>query len=108
VLGCPASIGEVVARLVLATASHRSRQPDEAFVNDADLRILSRHPAAYDQYVRRVRRGYGGLDDEVWRQGRGAVLRRLLDGPLYATAWARRAWEPAARLNLARELGALG
>ncbi|SNQ50011.1 conserved hypothetical protein [Frankia canadensis] len=107
-LGCPGQVGETVARLVLATAAHRSHQPDEALVNDADLRILSRHPAAYDQYVRRVRREYGGLDDQVWRAGRGAVVRALLSGPVYATAWARRAWEPTARLNLLRELDALG
>jgi predicted metal-dependent HD superfamily phosphohydrolase len=107
-LGCPEAVGAAVARLVLATATHRSGRRDEALVNDADLRILARRPAVYDRYVRRVRREYGWLDDRQWRQGRARVLRGLLDGPLYATAWARRDWEPSARLNLVRELDALG
>ncbi|WP_261554535.1 HD domain-containing protein [Frankia tisae] len=107
-LGCPAAIGAAVARLVLATASHRSARPDEALVNDADLRVLARPPAAYDRYVRRVRREYGWVGEQAWREGRAPVLRGLLDGPVYATAWARRSWEPLARLNLARELHALG
>ncbi len=107
-LGCPAAIGAAVARLVLATASHRSTRPDEALVNDADLRVLARPPAAYDRYVRRVRREYGWVGEQAWREGRAQVLRSLLDGPVYATAWARRSWEPLARLNLARELHVLG
>ncbi|CAJ59594.1 MULTISPECIES: HD domain-containing protein [Frankia] len=108
-LGCPERIGADVARLVLATASHRSTHDDEALVNDADLRVLARPPAAYDRYVRRVRREYGWVGERAWREGRGALLRGLLDGgPLYATAWARRNWEPLARLNVTRELHALG
>ncbi|MCM3921959.1 hypothetical protein ND748_09840 [Frankia sp. AiPs1] len=107
-LGCPGGIGTAVARLVLATASHRSTQDDEALVNDADLRVLARPPAAYDRYVRRIRREYGWVSERAWREGRTPLLRGLLDGPLYATAWARRNWEPLARLNLARELHALG
>ncbi|MCM3885468.1 hypothetical protein [Frankia sp. R82] len=106
-LGCPRVVGAAVARLVLATASHGSRSRDEALVNDADLRVLARGPAGYDLYVRRVRREYGGLDDGQWRRGRAAALRHLLDGPLYSTGWARRRWEPSARLNLVRELDGL-
>ncbi|CAO5230409.1 HD domain-containing protein [Frankia sp. AgKG'84/4] len=106
-LGCPDTVGAAVARLVLATATHRSDERDEALVNDADLRILARHSIAYDRYVRRVRREYGWLDDEKWREGRTRVLRGLLDGPLYATALGRHDWERPARLNLARELAAL-
>jgi predicted metal-dependent HD superfamily phosphohydrolase len=107
-LGCPNGIGAAVARLVLATASHRSTQDDEALVNDADLRVLARPPAAYDRYVRRVRREYGWVGERAWREGRTPLLRGLLAGPLYATEWARRNWEPLARLNLNRELHALG
>jgi predicted metal-dependent HD superfamily phosphohydrolase len=47
------------------------------------------------------------VDAAAWTAGRAAVLRRLLDGPVYATAWARRHWEPAARENLGRELAGL-
>lgn len=106
-LGCPASVGPAVARIILATATHQSVARDEALVNDADLRVLARRPATYDGYVRRVRREYGWLDEEQWRRGRAQVLRGLLTGPLYATPLARHDWEPMARLNLGRELAAL-
>ncbi|MCK9874709.1 hypothetical protein MXD59_02745 [Frankia sp. Ag45/Mut15] len=106
-LGCPGPAGATVARLVLATASHGSHSRDEALVNDADLRVLARGPASYDVYVRRVRREYGGFDDAQWRRGRASALRHLLEGSLYSTGWARRRWEPSARLNLERELDGL-
>ncbi|EFC82349.1 hypothetical protein [Parafrankia sp. EUN1f] len=106
-LGCPAGVIADVRRLVEATAGHGSRSVDEAFVNDADLRVLARPAQSYDHYVRRVRLEYSWAGGDAWSAGRGAVLRHLLDGPIYATAWARRHWEPAARANLNRELSAL-
>jgi predicted metal-dependent HD superfamily phosphohydrolase len=106
-LGCPRAVCTTVARLVRATATHVSSAPDEALVNDADLRILARPAPLYDRYVRRVRREYAWVDATSWTDGRAAVLRRLLDGPVYVTAWARRHWEPAARENLRRELAGL-
>jgi predicted metal-dependent HD superfamily phosphohydrolase len=106
-LGCPLAGCAAVARLVRATAAHVSSAPDEALVNDADLRILARPAPLYDRYARRVRWEYAWVGAAAWTDGRAAVLRRLLDGPVYATAWARRHWEPAARENLRRELAGL-
>lgn len=106
-LGCEREVTLTVSRLVLATETHRSQHPDEALVNDADLRVLARSPAAYDRYARRVRREYAWVDDHAWRRGRADVLRRLLDGHVFATTWARHHWEPVARVNLGRELDAL-
>nr|WP_018638604.1 hypothetical protein [Parafrankia elaeagni] len=106
-LGCPAAVIADVRRLVEATAGHHSQAADETFVNDADLRVLARPAPSYDRYVRRVRLEYAWVGGGTWAAGRGAVLRNLLDGPIYATAWARRLWEPAARANLNRELSAL-
>ena len=48
------------------------------------------------------------LDDEQWRTGRGAVLRRLLDRqPMYSTEAGRSRWERRARANMAAELASL-
>lgn len=106
-LGCPADVIADVGRLVLATADHTSTSTDEAFVNDADLRVLARPASAYDRYVRRVRLEYAWVGEGAWGAGRGRLLRRLLDGPIYATQWAGLHWEPTARANLNRELAAL-
>lgn len=106
-LGCRPGVVTAVGRLVLATATHTSSSEDEALVNDADLRILGRSGPLYDHYARRVRLEYAWVGDQAWRTGRAAVLRALLAGPLYATGWATRTWEPTARANLRRELAAL-
>jgi predicted metal-dependent HD superfamily phosphohydrolase len=106
-LGCPGPEIGAVARMVRATAGHLSSAPDEALVNDADLRILARPAAAYDVYVRRVRREYAWVPDEQWATARAQLLRHLLDRPIYVTPWAARNWEPAARRNLRRELASL-
>ncbi len=106
-LGCPRSVAAGVDRLVRATATHLSTGPDEAVVNDADLRVLARPAPAYDVYARRVRREYAWVSQERWVSGRATVLRTLLDQRVYATPWASRHWEPMARANLRRELASL-
>jgi predicted metal-dependent HD superfamily phosphohydrolase len=106
-LRCPSDVVANVTRLVAATARHVSTAPDEALVNDADLRVLARPAPAYDHYVRRVRLEYAWAGEADWATGRAVVLRRLLDGPIYATSWGARHWEHNARTNLYRELSAL-
>ncbi|SBW28796.1 hypothetical protein FDG2_6015 [Candidatus Protofrankia californiensis] len=106
-LGCSRSVAADVDRLVRATATHLSAGPDEAVVNDADLRVLARPAPAYDVYARRVRREYAWVSHERWVSGRAAVLCALLEHRVYATPWASRHWEPMARANLRRELAGL-
>ena len=100
-----------VARLVRLTETH---QPDDADPNgcalsDADLAILAAPPGRYDEYVAAVRREYAHLPDDIFGQGRAAVLGALADKPhLFHTAYAREHWEAPARTNLERELARLG
>ena len=106
-----------VARLIMATAGHeptdrrradKADKADEAVMVDADLAVLGSEPAAYQAYVTGVRAEYGQLDDEQWRTGRRAVLRRFLDRePLYSTEPGRSRWERRARANMAAELASL-
>jgi predicted metal-dependent HD superfamily phosphohydrolase len=100
-----------VARLVRLTATHDPRPDDHAgaLLCDADLAILAADPAGYDAYAAAVRREYAHVPDEVFRAGRAAVLRRLLDRPaLYRVVPERAEWEPRAHANLTRELSTLG
>lgn len=100
-----------VARLVRLTEHHR---PDPGDVNgsalsDADLAILAAPAERYDAYVAGVRREYDALTDEEFRTGRSRILRELAAKPsLFETTHGRTFWEPAARVNLDRELRARG
>ncbi|WP_131748968.1 hypothetical protein [Frankia sp. Cppng1_Ct_nod] len=106
-LQCPGSLVGDVDRLVRATRTHASTEPDEAVVNDADLRVLARPAPEYDRYVRRIRREYAWVSPEQWISGRAAVLCSLLENGVYATLWGSRHWESAAHANLSRELAGL-
>ncbi|HEY3527884.1 MAG TPA: hypothetical protein VGK78_01950 [Nocardioides sp.] len=99
-----------VARLVRLTETHDPAAEDTAgqALCDADLAILASSSERYDAYVTGVRRDYAHLSDPDFANGREAVLHDLAGRDrLFHTAYAREAWEPAARANLARELAGL-
>jgi predicted metal-dependent HD superfamily phosphohydrolase len=105
----PAVVAEVV-RLVQLTRDHSANGDDPAgsVLCDADLAVLAGDGAAYDRYVRAVRKEYAFVPDDRFRTGRAAVLRRLIEHPsIYATGPGRERWEADARANLSRELSAL-
>ncbi|MFD0143865.1 MULTISPECIES: HD domain-containing protein [unclassified Streptomyces] len=100
-----------VARLVRLTTTHDPAPGDlngEALC-DADLAILATDEDTYGGYTRAVREEYAFVPDDDFRQGRAAVLGRLLSLPrLFRTPYGAAAWEERARRNLARELKELG
>lgn len=96
-----------VARLVRLTAHHDPdpHDVDGGVLCDADLAILAAAPERYGGYVADVRAEYAHLDDAVFRQGRAAVLDRLLSRErLYTTRHGQVHWEERARRNLTAEL----
>jgi predicted metal-dependent HD superfamily phosphohydrolase len=108
--GVPAASIERVTSLVLLSAEHRADPADVSagVLLDADLAILAASPTYYDDYVQAVRREYAHVPEELWRVGRSALLRGLLERDrLYLTAPARHTWQDDARANLRRELGQL-
>ncbi|HEX4687686.1 MAG TPA: hypothetical protein VH228_12955 [Nocardioides sp.] len=101
---------EDVARLVRLTETHDPGPDDPAgqALCDADLAILAAPPGRYDDYVAGVRRDYAHISDADFAAGRTAVLHDLAGRALlFHTAYGREHWEPVARANLERELGAL-
>ena len=103
---------ERVAQLVVATADHHlpaeaALQEDAAVLIDADLAVLAGDPDDYRRYVERVRVEYAEIPDDLWREGRAAVLESFLgrDRIYYSKASEER--EVAARRNLSEELSAL-
>lgn len=105
----PATTSRVVA-VVLDTQSHElspqaARDPARVVVHDADLWVLGAPVARFDEYCTQVRREYAQVPAATYARERSVVLRPfLVREHVYRTPFARSAWEPAARENLAREL----
>ena len=105
----PADVAEVV-RLVLLTESHRAPAEDYlgALMISIDLSILGSDPQRYREYTEATREEYAHVPDELWRAGRGAVLRRMLHADtLYPNPQFRAALEERARRNITAELKVL-
>ncbi|MFJ7270779.1 hypothetical protein ACIQV3_29750 [Streptomyces sp. NPDC099050] len=99
-----------VARLVRLTITHDPAPGDTngELLCDADLGVLAGPAEQYAAYAAAVRAEYGFVPDEAFREGRAAVLRRLLALPrLFRTAYGAAHWEAPARTNLAAELAEL-
>ena len=99
-----------VARLVRLTETHRPADDDAngCVLSDADLAILAAPAERYAQYVADVKQEYAHVPDDLFREGRAAILRDLLAKPaLFHTAYAREHWEPAARANVEVEVTGL-
>jgi predicted metal-dependent HD superfamily phosphohydrolase len=82
-----------------------SASRDGQLLCDADLAVLASPPSAYAAYTAAVREEYHFVPGDAFREGRAAVLRRLLDLPhLFRTPYGREHWEATARYNLRGEL----
>ncbi|MBG6137148.1 HD domain-containing protein [Longispora fulva] len=108
--GVSGALTAEVARLVRLTVTH-DPEPGDAdgeVLCDADLAVLAGPAADYAAYAAAVRAEYAFVPDDVFRAGRAAVLRDLLDLPtLFRTPTGHARWESAARANLAGELAVL-
>jgi predicted metal-dependent HD superfamily phosphohydrolase len=99
-----------VARLVRLTAGHETAPGDRdgEVLCDADLAVLGGSAEEYARYATAIRAEYAEVPDELFRPGRAAVLRGLLELPrLFRTETARARYEARARANLAAEIAAL-
>jgi predicted metal-dependent HD superfamily phosphohydrolase len=97
---------ERVESLILATIKHDAPADDHlaTALLDADLAILGAPEELYATYARGVREEYAKYPDDVWCEGRVAVLEGMLARTLYRSEAARTRWANAARANLAAEL----
>jgi predicted metal-dependent HD superfamily phosphohydrolase len=99
-----------VARLIRLTRTHDVAPGDRlgAILISIDLSILGADAEAYDAYAAAIRREYGHMPDEAYRQGRAAVLERFISRPvIYPDAGFAAQFDRQARANIARELTAL-
>jgi predicted metal-dependent HD superfamily phosphohydrolase len=106
-LGIAAERVAEVARLVRLTEGHRTGPGDRdgEVLCDADLAVLGGGAEEYARYTAAIRAEYAEVPDELFRPGRAAVLRGLLELPrLFRTETARARYEERARANLAAEI----
>ncbi|GAA2013501.1 hypothetical protein GCM10009839_05290 [Catenulispora yoronensis] len=102
-------VGEV-ARLVRLTKGHAADDGDRngAVLCDADLAVLGGDADDYAAYAQAIRQEYAEIPDDLFRPGRAAVLRGLLELPaLFRTPVAVERYEERARANLAAEIAEL-
>ncbi|RSD08521.1 HD domain-containing protein [Amycolatopsis eburnea] len=97
---------ERVEGLILATITHDAPPGDHlaTALLDADLAVLGAPPDRYAAYAEGVRQEYAKYPDDVWREGRAAVLEGMLARELYRSEAARARWATAAEKNLTAEL----
>ncbi len=81
---------------------------DEAILRDVDVLILGAEPTVYQQYEQGIRREYGWVPDEIFKDGRRQVLTNFLEQPrIYHLSEFQERYESVARRNLNRELKTL-
>jgi predicted metal-dependent HD superfamily phosphohydrolase len=96
--------------LVLATKHEIGpATPDARVLVDVDLWILGAPEPRFDEYEAQVRKEYGWVPDDAYREARGKILRGFLDrASIYSTPAMYERCEARARTNLARSLARLG
>ena len=86
----------------------RSTEPSQqgiSVVNDMDLCVLGENLKTYFEYVKKVRKEYGFISEEVWRAGRSAVLKEFLQSPqLFVTTQFAAKFTFLAQRNMEAEL----
>lgn len=109
VAGASPALRADVRRLIEVTRHSAVPQgEDEIVLVDVDLAILGAPFARFWEYEEQVRSEYAWVDDNRWREGRGAVLRGFLKRPfIYGTAAFRSSLEAVARDNLEASLARL-
>lgn len=96
-----------VGELVRMTTTHTPSpdDPDAQVLSDADLSVLASPPNRYATYVADVRAEYAAVPEDLFRTGRAAILRSLLEADrIFRTGSAHERWEADARANVAAEL----
>jgi predicted metal-dependent HD superfamily phosphohydrolase len=93
-----------VTAFILATKKHvvDPSDRDTATLIDIDLSILGSDPKRFAVYERGIRREYGFVSDEAYREGRGNFLKGMLARErIFTTRFFRKRLETRARKNMA-------
>lgn len=103
----PSTQVETANRYIKSTADHSPQRgdTDQAYLLDADLKILGAPAEEFEAFDANIRKEYSFYAIDVYNPGRAAVLESFLDRPrLYITDVAYEQFEAQARENLARKI----
>lgn len=98
-------------RLIMLTQTHTTSDDDEVgkVIIDLDLAGLGSIERFYDRNTANVRKEYWLLSDEAWKAGRKQFIQSFLERDnIFLTEKGREMWQLQARVNMTRELKALG
>lgn len=105
----PTSVLDKSTDLILKTAKHFERNPDNDFDTqlflDIDLMILGAKPQIYNEYLKKIRKEYSYLSDNKFIKGRLSFIKKILDEKyIFQVPVFRNLYEKKARLNIGREV----
>jgi predicted metal-dependent HD superfamily phosphohydrolase len=110
IMGYDAQLQQRVGALIQATKTHIAppNDHDMRYFLDADLAILGSNDAVYKQYTQAIRAEYAWVQDDLYRNGRKAVLMQLANKkPLYYTYAFEQLYQTKAMANLQAEIAQL-
>jgi predicted metal-dependent HD superfamily phosphohydrolase len=104
-------VTEKVSTYIMNTKSHStmlSSDLDLQYFLDFDLSILGQSDEVYAQYAENIRKEYIHIPDDLFKQGRTAILIKLSEkGDIYKTAEFKKLYEDQAKLNMKNEIAKL-
>ena len=109
-LGADGNLRSHVIQLILSTKDHTKggRDYDDDIFLDADFAILGSAADTYRQYVADVRAEYAHVDEQGWKAGRSAFLKKTVASPrIFRTGIFEGEYAALARQNIAWELATL-
>jgi predicted metal-dependent HD superfamily phosphohydrolase len=103
------SDSERVVSLIRATKHDAVPEDDDArLLVDIDLSILGAAATRFDEYEQQIRKEYGWVAPDAFRDGRSRVLEQFLMRPaIYSCPFFHERLEAIARVNLAHSLARL-
>jgi len=104
----PASLRQITEQIIATQLHECSDSTDTNYLLDADLSVLGKESAVYQEYTERIRKEYSIYPDFLYRPGRKKVLRHFLDmDRIFKTEEFIRKYEHQARENIRKEWEAL-
>lgn len=100
----PASLRQITEQIIATQLHECSDSADTNYLLDADLSVLGKGSAVYQEYTERIRKEYSIYPDFLYRPGRKKVLRHFLDmDRIFKTEEFIMKYEHQARENIRRE-----
>lgn len=108
-MGVSGDFPERVAKLIMATThDHIPADIDSKILVDVDLARLGKSELEFERHSQNIRKEYGWVKEEIFRERRKSILQGFLDRPtIYLTEYFRDKFEKQAGKNLVEAIAKL-